>query len=79
MLRVLWCWITGEPLQWRGERHSPQGEAPDVLELLHQGQESAFVEAQEVAWRRLQAELFSGDTRYAGLEALEERMEPSAV
>jgi hypothetical protein len=77
VLHVLWCWITGEPLQWRGGEPSPQDEAPDVVTLLHQGEEHGFAEARDVASRRESADLFSGDTRYGGLQALEERMEPS--
>jgi hypothetical protein len=79
VLRVLLCWMTGEPLRWRDEEFSTRRETHDVLQLLHQGEEGAFVEAREVASRQQRAEIFSGDTRYAGLEALEELVEPSAV
>jgi hypothetical protein len=79
MLRALLCWITGEPLRWRVEELATRRETPDVLQLLHQSEAGAFTEAQEVATRRQLAEFFSGDTRYAGLEALEELIEPSAV
>jgi hypothetical protein len=74
---VLLCWITGEPLQWRDEQLSMHREAFDVLQLLHRGDEGAFVEAREVVSRQQLAEHFSGDTRYARLEALEDRIEPT--
>jgi hypothetical protein len=78
VLRVLLCWITGEPLQ-RRDALSLRAKTPDVVQLLHHVEEGVVVEAREVASRRLLAELYSGDTRYAGLEALENPTEQNAV
>jgi hypothetical protein len=58
--------MTGEPLRWRNEELSTSRETPDVLQLLHHGEERAFVEAREVASRQQLAEVYGGDTRYAG-------------
>lgn len=79
MRRTLWCLITGEPLQWRRGEISPGGEVPEVLQLLHQGEDDAFLEDTEIALHHARTELATGDPRYAGLEALEQRMEPSSV
>ncbi|HTU38923.1 MAG TPA: hypothetical protein VMF35_13070 [Acidimicrobiales bacterium] len=59
MLHALWSLLTGEPFERRRTRLADAGAAPDVLRLLHDGEDSATGEP------------------YAGLERLEEELEPT--
>src|ERR1700758_4362082 len=68
MLRTLWGLLTGEPREWRHQRHTHS----DSLSLL---QDPRLGETWEAAVRQRVADVFGGDSRYGALEALEQKIE----
>lgn len=79
MLRAAWKWLTAEPVPvWRRRTTYSLQTHPEVLRVIRDGIEEVELEAQhvmEVIARQAFADHYSGDTRYAGLEAIEERLE----